>query len=68
MDNRRDFALLHPFMRSNKAIHKSLQILRLRTDKMDNLILIGDGLPDIVLTDTVIALFESRINNPVLKF
>jgi len=35
---------------------------------MKVLLLIGDCLPDIILADPIVAIFESRVNDPVLKF
>jgi len=67
MDDRRDFSLFHPFMRLEQSVHQALKIIRLWTDKMNDLLLIGSRLPDIILTNAIIAVLESRINDPVLK-
>ena len=67
MDDRRDVAVFHPLVGVNQPIHQILQIIRLRTDKMDDLFLIGDRLPDIILSDPIITILEPGVDNPVLK-
>ncbi len=67
MDDWCDFTFFHPLVGFNQPGHQIWKVTRLWTDKMNDLLLISDRLPDIILTDAIIAVFESRVNDPVLK-
>jgi hypothetical protein len=51
----------------DKTRHQDRQVIRLWTDEMYNLLLVGNCLPDVILAFPIITVFESRVNNPVLK-
>ena len=67
MDDRRNSSRFHPLMGFNQTCHQAGKVARLWTDEVYNLLLVSDRLPDVILAVPVIALFESRVNNPVLK-
>ena len=51
----------------DKTRHQNRQVIRLWTDEMYNFFLIGNCLADVILGLAIITVFESWVNNPVLK-
>ena len=54
-------------MAFDKAGHQRRQVIRPWTDEMYYFFLIANCLANIVLAFSIITVFESRVNNPVLK-
>jgi len=66
MDHGRDRAVLHHEMGSEQAIHETCKILGLRADIMNELLLVGNRLPDVVLALTVIGIAKAGIDDAIL--
>jgi len=67
MNDRGYFSRFHPLMGVNQALHEALQIIRFWTNEMYDLLLIGKRLADIILAHPIITVFETRIDDAVLK-
>ncbi len=67
MNDRGYISHFHPLMGVKQSLHEALQIIRFWTNEMYDLFLIDNRLADIILAHPIVTVFETRIDDSVLK-